>query len=344
MSDEYFEDQPEYDEDDMGQTSRYTYLQIMHSVSRHSSGTSFILLMEHSVQGHHISDRDYKDYSIHPRFNQPCQGGETRKYESHNPGDCTQPHDRKPTDLFHPFPDGRPSAISFPLSGHKVVDKNEDAFLRACISADSPWLKGFGGVGNVEFLTNDKGLAYGYLIGAKNLDIDPTVMINMINSIKGVNTKDYSILRSNGLTHWESVAVLILNRGSITHVVETCTYYHPALFSAKRFFYQQPNDLSGGFYSDRTDYNRTYIADVFLGEESEGCKYWDEEIKKKLGIEGYCPTVSTDDLAEAAKEYFAEQLAAEQIVIAPYVYRDTRGNEHPLPIIKSQQPAAKEAA
>lgn len=343
--DDYDDDIDEYEDDDMGTTSRDQHISMMQSLSRHAKGISFILLMEHSVQGHgRYDDWAYKDYSIHPRFSQPCQGGETRKYESHNPGDCTQPHNSKPSDLFHPFPDGRPAAISFPLKGHKKTDKNRSEFLWRMISVDSPWIEGFGDPSNVDFLINDDGLTYGYTIGVKHLDIDPTVMINMINTISSLTSENYFVLLKHGLSHWEAVAVLMLNMSQITHVYPTSTYYFPSLFSAKRFFGQKPNDLSGGFYSDRTDYNRTYIADVFLGEESEGCKYWDETIKAKIGVTGYSPSVTTAQLAKAAKEYFAEQLASEEIVIAPYVYRDAYGNEHPVPIILSQQPVVKEAA
>lgn len=354
FDDEYLDEQSEYYEDnegvtdDMGHTDRSVYMEMMHSVSKHSQGTSFVLLMKHSVAPHYAGDRyEYFDYSIHPRFNQPCQGGETRKYESTHPGECTQPHNSKPTDLFHPFPDGRPTAISFPLRGMWNLSELDTKFLKHFIRPDSPWIKGFGDVGNVDFLTDDKGLVYGYLIGVKNLDVDPTVMINMINTVRTIRQaiKSWEELQGCGLSELEATAVLMLNNNLTDVVSETGTYYFPALFSAKRFFGQMPNDLSGGNYSDRTDYNRTYISDVFLGEEEEGCKYWDATIMEKLKVSGWHPKVKTADLAKAAKEYFTEQLANEKIVIKPYQYVDAYGKVKPTPVInKVSTPIIKEAA
>lgn len=344
---EYYEDN-EGETDDMGQTDRSVYLQMMHSVSKHSQGISFVLLMQHPVAPHNTYDRHkYFDYSIHPRFNQPCQGGETRKYESTHPGECTQPHNSKPHDLFHPFPDGIPSAISFPLRGMNNLSELDTKFLKSFIRADSPWFKGFGGIGNVDFLTDDKGLVYGYLIGHNNLDVDPTILINMINTVKSLrgHVKNWAILQEHGLTDLEATAVLMLNQCSIQSVAETGTYYFPELFSAQRFFGQQPNDLSGGTYSARTDYNRTYIQDVFLGTEDEGCKYWDATLMEKLKVSGYHPKVSTADLAKAAKEYFTEQLANEKIEVKPYQYIDAYGKVKPTPVInKVNDPIIKVAA
>lgn len=341
--DEWHDDIDDEDEE-YYEVNRETYMKLMQSVSRHAWGISFVLLMEHSVQGHSIYDTERKDYSIHPRFDQPCQGGETRKYESHNPGDCTQPHNGKPTDLYHPFPSGRPSAISFPLM--KKPKAEDDVFFRSMITKDSPWLKGFGYVDNVEFLVDDNNLAYGYTIGVDNLDVDPTVMINMINTIKTIRGAKHEIprLMNLGLTHWEAVAVLMLNGNSTSCIADTGTYYFPCVFSAKRFFGQRPNDLSGGFYSDRTDYNRTYIADVFLGDLEENCEEWSEGMKRILKLTGYTPKVTIEKLAEGAKEWFADRLANEEITDKPYVYRDAYGNEKETPIILSQQPVVKEAA
>ena len=62
-------------------------------------------------------------YKVWKRQNQPCQGGEMRKYGlTHD--DSTRPDDPRPGDLIHPFPDGIPLAV-----GTNVDKSNFDYFI-----------------------------------------------------------------------------------------------------------------------------------------------------------------------------------------------------------------------
>jgi hypothetical protein len=314
--------------------NRELQIGILESISHHATGTSFVLMMEHNVKGHGSSNYElgYKDYSYHPRFDQPCQGGETRKYTGFNK-DVTQPHNKKPSDLYHPFPEGKPSAISFPLGGVKRGKDYNEPFFKAMFSNESPWLKGFGSSSNVRFMTDDKGLAYGVIIGVENLDVDPTVMINCIQMLKNTSGQSFLKLTKAGLTNNEALAVMMLNRDYVDGSIQrTYDYYFPPVFSARRFFNQKPNDLSGGHYSDRTDYNRTYVQDVFLaGPEDNGIRWYDAMVKEtgaKVNLAGWgsVPKVEFNVFIKAAKAVFTRALKEEgPLTNKPYQYRDAQG-------------------
>lgn len=349
---------------------RETQIAILDSISRHATGTSFVLMMEHKVKGHSSDYSEegwedeyygekYKDYSYHPRFDQPCQGGETRKYAGFNK-DCTQPHNKKPGDLFHPFPDGKPSAISFPLRGLKYADKDNEVFFKAVFSNGSPWFNGFGGSENVRFLKDDKGYVYGVIIGVKNLDVDPTVMINCIQFIRNSQAKDFIKLVEAGFTDNEAMAVLMLNQGSADGSIHsTYDYYFCSVFSAKRFFGKKPNDLSGGYYSARTDYNRTYVQDVFQADPEDNGIVWESAMIAETGIikENIYSNakVEFDVFVKAAKAVLTRALEQENpLTNKPYQYRDATGRpidlSAPKKVKKSNEtsisvmPVAKEAA
>lgn len=306
---------------------------LLDSMSRHSSGTSFILMMEHDVPSRGTWGGGKKDYSYHPRFSQPCQGGETRKYGSTHPS-CTQPHNSKPGDLHQPFPAGRPSAISFPLSGVHHASVDNEAFFQAMFSDTSPWIKGFGGSKNVHTLRNDKKLPYGVVIGVKNLDVDPTVMINAIQMLRNASGSSFNKLVEAGLTQNEALAVLMLNGGNTGPVIcKTADYYFCPVFSARRFFGQSPNDLSGGHYSEGADYNRTYVQDVFLADPEDNGIKWRETMLAELGVKVNAtdyyaqPTApSMTAFVKAAKAVFAKALKNEgPLTNKPYQYRDASG-------------------
>lgn len=296
---------------------------ILDSMSRHATGISFILMM------HHKGD----DYSYHPRFGQPCQGGETRKY-SKTHTDCTQPHNSKPSDLYHPFPLGNPSAISFPLRGIGNASSENESFFSAMFSDKSPWIEGFGSKSNVQILRDDKKLPYGVIIGVKNLNVDPTVMINAIQMLRNSEGESFNKLVEAGLSDNEALAVLMLNGNqSGPYINKTQEYYFCPVFSARRFFGQKPNDLSGGYYSDRTDYNRTYVQDVFLADPEDNGIKWEKAMAAELGV-----TVNKNDWGPLQAPSFKAFVAAAKSVLAkalenegpltnkPYVYRDAQGN------------------
>jgi len=72
-----------------------------------------------------------KGFSVSPRFNRPCYG-ELRPYKHHDPN-ATDDVDM-PTDLFMPFPEGKPTSLTY------VVTGSEKDFIEFVLTSDaSPW-------------------------------------------------------------------------------------------------------------------------------------------------------------------------------------------------------------
>lgn len=302
------------------QSSNEHMMPMLEMISRVGAkyGTGFTLLMEYP--GNH---GDHKDYAIYPRFGQPCQGGDMRRYGEGS----TQPHNERPSDLSQPFPEGKPSAIAFHnISNNKGQLTN---LFDALISDDSPWRRGFGGWGNVHVYVDDKENPVGYIL--KSLDVDPTVLVNGVNFINTIinSATSFDILVDNGATPNEALCIMMMNgMGSINSICATWDYRHPPILSARRFFEGRPNDLSGGLYSQGVDYNRTFVQDVFLGERSNAGIIWDEDMKKRMKGTVLTPKV----LVDHAKELFEEAIQNEAPIIdTPYVYRDASGEELPYP-------------
>ncbi len=323
---------------------RHKFIDMLAAASEHSHGTSFFLLMKRTVLG-----SGGNDFGIYPRIAQPCQGGETRMYSKTHPKECTQPHNSKPGDLYAPFPDGRPEAISFPMGGLEN-DESGDKVLRYIFSDNSPFIKGHGGSYNVRFLTKGKNkYAYGVVIGVNHLKVDPTIMISAINTYKSVRSGYFTKLLELGMPEDQALAALFLNGGSAGYIQQTNEYHFPAVFSARRYFEKKPHDLSGGYYCDRTDYNRTYVSDIWLGDVDKGGIIWSDAMEKASGKEhktnswgGFEPIVVTpEEFVKAATKVFADALTNEQEVVEePYKYRDATGKELPHPLKAAIKKAA----
>lgn len=328
----------------MGHIHRSDALGILEAVAAKAQGTNFTLMMEREV-GYGAQTYGHLDYSFHPRFKQPCQGGETRKYGSIH-SDCTQPHNEKPSDLAAPFPDGKPSAIAFArLDDMDELDLNSDEpkdrarlFSFMFQNASSPWINRLGGVSNIRKI---KG---GLVIGVNSLDIDPTVMINAVNTYRNISGENFVKLLDKGMTEHEALLTLMLNHNSIEFLQNTYEYYFPIPCSVRRFFEGRPNDLSGGFYSARADYNRTYIADVFAvdhrDDQTKGLDWDDNPFRSKIETtgEGYYshPIKDLDQFISVVKEMFAHYRENEpELVDHPYVYRDDSGQEIELNLGKA---------
>ena len=328
-------------------------LEALKATSLCMNGLGFVIMMEHPSKNRYDSSGKYFDYSIHPRMDQPCQGGDMRRYKGTHPGMCTQPHNDRPCDLYSPFPEGKPSAIAFHVFKEKELS---DGLLEALFSESSPWKKGFGSLSNV-VMTERDGKPYGFIL--KNLAVDPTVLVSLLSFINSVrNSNMFDGLVNSGLTKNEAMAVMMLNNFQTGSLQETQDYYFPTVFSARRFFEGRPNDLSGGLYSKGVDYNRTYIQDVFSGDTKRGGKMWYTEMTEimtrmnlktehvfydfGIHVDGVGHAVANPEVAEnnlkvialAAKEFFAKALADEPELTEEdtrYVYRDATGKVLPYP-------------
>lgn len=238
------------------------YNNLLIEYMKRATSISFALLMNREIkQGHGTAN----DWSMHVRDGQPCYG-ELSKYKSVHGDEATQKHNR-PTDLYWPFPDGKPVRLALPFHQyHSYDNKAVELLVKTAITKDSPWISGFGSVSNVQFVMDgDKFLG----IILNRLNVDPTVLVNLLNHLKSCaayspNYEKISSLLDNGMTGPELHVLLNLNSYQLK-----CKgsggddYYSPTSPSLKRYFKQMPRDLTGGTLENRYDYNRKELHECF---------------------------------------------------------------------------------
>ena len=284
------------------------YLNKMEEAAKEAHGTSFVLAMAD----------DEGNVTIHPRNNQPCQGGETRKYIKTHGAACTQPENAKPGDLHNPFPDGKVVAIAFPKATFNHT-KGFDFFHRVrdvvTMSKESPFRTGFKDV-----RTHEDGV--GFTVG--DTRVDPTVMIQGIQLIRNMH---YSMLPKFSKEQVASLSdldllFLAMNWYDVRYECSS-GYYWNSVISPKRFYQAMPNDLSGGTYHDGFDYNRSFNADLFVPSVGDA---------SKPGLDASSLKFSTTDLVkrsfevlEAAHKFMETE---EDPVKEPYKFRTYSGKTY----------------
>jgi hypothetical protein len=265
----------------------------------------------------------------HIRNNQPCYG-ELRKYESTHPGECTQSIDIRPGDLRAPFPAGTPTGFYFDFSPRTTSGKRDERsnkLFEAFFNEESPWFAGFK---DYLFERDNNNIIIG--VHLPRADVDPTVLVNLLRNVRTnlgeARLVEFIKMISLGLTNNEALAVLCNNGGlAIERGVGNPYYYdNPKIFSARRFFQQTPNDLSGGFLSQRVDYNRKLMQDVFLGTAETGGISWNKHMTDH-GLPAYGTKVlEMKDVVSKLKDAFAHAIDNEQAPeVVPYVWKTTSG-------------------
>jgi hypothetical protein len=141
-----------------------------------------------------------------------------------------------------------------------------------------------------------------------------------------MKVRDFNQLLTMGMDRYEAICVLMLNGVSPKlGVSSTDSYSVNPLFSFRRFFERNPNDLTGGYLSERVDYNRTNMADVFKG----GLTNWYELSKGRLpvyGQRGYACQDFPEGFVKTVKDIFAEAHGKEPSVVTEnYIWRTTSG-------------------
>lgn len=214
------------------------------------SGINFVLGMQ----------TDDGNYQVWKRPNQPCQGGEMRKYGiTHD--DCTRPKDRRPGDLTHPFPDGKPIAV-----GSKV--ENLYKSHQHQIHPNSIYRRAYGTEDNVEIVKSDKDLKQCVGLIALNADlVDPTMMVHMLRDARNWRFKEEA----------PPQVAFLLNKAE--NYIGNIYYYSgniAADYNQSTYHYHLPSiimggvdasrDLTGGSLGNRFDYNRPDIEYAYRGE------------------------------------------------------------------------------
>ena len=269
---------------------------LMEEHSKKNKGSiGFVLAMEHE-----------DEITIHDRFKQPCQGGETRKYFSTHGDKCTQPENKKPGDLECPFPPGRPVAIAFPLSD---TPRNELSLRKRdlIISAISPYRAGFKDV-----TPHKEGLGFTIM----DTHVDPTVMIQGVQHI-----------RSRGGTRDEFGSFEDLDFLFLTSYCGwfPSEYYMHQNLSPRRFYEGKPNDLSGGSYYDGYDYNRSYNAHLFVPDILDLTKQGFRRDLYKINYYGLNVKDEAAKLLEKTHEFMASE---PEPVVNPYKFLTYAGKQY----------------
>lgn len=245
------------------------------------------------------------------RFGEPCYGG-LRKYKDTHP-DATLNED-KPGDLYHPFPQGTPLGVMFIWRGN--LTKNP--LFNYLVSNDSPWKKGFSS--HEELIIRVMEIANGSKVTAMvvtNSDVDPTVMVHLAKIIKTSIemfdvTYKFEALLKEGATNFEALlGSVYLAANTWTGGFTASTYTFPSNLNVKNMFYQKPNDLTGGTFKNRFDYNRKKFADLFSGrdEYGGGGVLFAEEMGKAMNTKTTPPELFYKTLAAALKTKVAEYVA-----------------------------------
>ena len=249
-----------------------------------ASGIAFCLVMRDSSGG----------LQIYPRINQPCWG-ELRKYKSTHPSDCTQPEDRRPGDLSHPFPDGTPEALAV----HKQLQNDRDKFIW---TDHSPWIRGFGGVQNI--IMHRRGIIL------KDLAIDPTVLVNLLKNTSCRTETAYFNKIAAKLGAMKALIPSIFTGVEHYYYYSSFpapdTYTNSMSINVKNIVEQNPLDLTGGTLRDRYDYNRKNLANIFALPEKEGglnlCKMYGERGIEYRSLSNIIP-LTEDILAEQTEKF-----------------------------------------
>lgn len=240
------------------ESERIMYRELISSV-REAVGTNFTLLMRNS---------ETEELTLHKRYNQPCQGGELRKYKKTHPNDCTRPDDPRPQDLRHPFPDGIPEAVGVMFVNFNSLNGGISPLFVCDLLDFGPYrhiAKGYELVTN-KWTDDIVGVIF------NNLDVDSTAFVNMLQFVKSAQFFVWSDMLELGFDRFE-IADLMYLTSPATSIrrgpTQTYSYYFSTNVSLKRLLAGEFNDLTEGTFKDRFDYNRPEVQDLFKAQEGE---------------------------------------------------------------------------
>lgn len=253
----------------------------------------------------------------HERHNQPCQGGEMRKYSSTHGEDCTRPNDRRPTDLKHPFPDGVPEAVAVKFQGSNFSPREFQNLL-----SNGPYSRVIDS-GSWDFF--DEHQAFLLL----DTDVDSTAFVNLLQFIQSTSRFVYDDLLEMGFDEQEIPTILYLTspgqsirRGP----VKPHAYYFSVNAAIHRVVKGEFTDLTGGTFRDRFDYNRPEIQDLYKAVDGETGTNFCQELSKRFRWRTYGMTNPikpdpetgfidysySDELVPICREIIAEAIKKEE--------------------------------
>lgn len=248
-------------------------LMCMHLLVKNQIGTGSILGMRDK----------YGTIGLYPRFAQPCQGGEMRRYTQTSQGEelhgdkCTRPESGKPSDLHAPYPEGIPVLIGVrkwhPSNGYDGKQRPTfDRALNLIYSKTSPWRCGFGSVKDLRFTLDEKGDRIGVIF--TNTKVDPTALVNSIQMVGTVWSwisgapKMFDILKELGATEGEQLLIRQLagcnSQVRYSFSPPTSRHYDSTALDIVSYLDGDPDPtVSKGTLFDGYDYNRVRVMQLF---------------------------------------------------------------------------------
>lgn len=191
-------------------------------------------------------DEDIKSRTIgHDDYTDPYTGNLS------NPSD-----DYFPGDLKYRFPDGKPVAFAktYPRSVY-------DSPMTDLILNDSPFRSGLPSKENIHM--TPRGLIL------TDLSVDSTVFIQALGQLQYMSVMGPKIL---------SVIDDPMDALFLSYLFYG--YQHPISIDVQRFYEKNPHDLTGGKLSERYDYNRKILHEIF-GDHSVNCEAKTGNVSKK---------------------------------------------------------------
>lgn len=223
------------------------------------SSNNFTITMAIS-QGHGTA------YETYYRYDEPCYG-ELRKYKSTHGNAATQ-SERKPTDLFSPFPFyGTPCQVTASFNSAKENLKECTEFITYAVTK-SPYSKGFDST-TVEVIDNT------IIIYWLDANFDPTLAVNLLKNLQNLVTwgggfKRWKEYVEGGMSEDDAFFTCLFlssisGRNSIGSVSSYISTQTP---SYKNFISGEYNKtLSNGLFVDGKDYNRKNLHDIWKNPE-----------------------------------------------------------------------------
>lgn len=275
-------------------------------------GRSFCLVMGHPIikeSGRTTSSRaTHLDFLLAPRGNLPCWGELRRYQDSHE--ECTQPKNKRPHDLFEPFPEGIPFAVSIGLAPNWGHNRTVTAEILTRVLHEGPW-----GTNLLQddVTITDTTITFSAKDGSpksKGLKLDSTVLVSFL-AFCGMITPWFTEILQHLPIH-EAIASQMNQAGSPKYGPATNPYYFSRI-SPRRIMEKNPRLLSEGSFGTLHDYNRTRLQDVFSADEGNPCLNPKEALSGLFSREGmvYKGPQTAEEWSKVFSEYFNKILQEE---------------------------------
>lgn len=219
------------------------------------SGRSFCLVMAHDTGN--PDGKNQRDFILAPRDMLPCWG-ELRKYKETHGEKYTLKDDYRPNDLYQPFPEGVPVAVSFRRDQFPASDE----IIKEVIK-EGPWASV---VLRDKFEIDSKTMTISSKDFKVGLRLDSTVLVSLLAFLVSLNEVWYKEIRKY-LSVREAVFMMFSQGNKPSMGVNPDNSYYFAKPSPRRVLEGIPNELSSGAFGDGFDYNRERLQDVFSADD-----------------------------------------------------------------------------